>query len=319
MANWHWMKGEQRNGPINTTALKKLAQAGQLLPTDMIWRDGLPQWVPASSVKGLFVGPPPPPPPPPPSSSGVASDAELIPISDPLLSESRRRIYDLRHLLRTKVGAVGAAVVCLAVIGVLAWAILLRATSSADKLLGIWYHESISSPTNAPDTSHTFKGTTEYVKDGSFNGQGAYIWKFKHRPQYPPGLESPFGDGSIPVEITYTYTASGTWKLEKNALQERLTDLNTTPIKLVVGTGKLSVTNDLTNSEKRATHAQMLFNWKDFPDLAQAILEASNKAGPKRFEVAFASDKEAHLTPIAPSGREPSFTIYRKEAHYDPR
>src|SRR6185312_6521040 len=34
--------------------LKQLALSGQLKPTDLVWQDGMSDWVPANSVKGLF-------------------------------------------------------------------------------------------------------------------------------------------------------------------------------------------------------------------------------------------------------------------------
>ena len=55
MAQWFWMKGGQKQGPVDTAELKRLAQIGQLLPTDMIWREGMANWVSAANAKGLFV------------------------------------------------------------------------------------------------------------------------------------------------------------------------------------------------------------------------------------------------------------------------
>ncbi len=57
MADWYWMKDGQKHGPVDTAHLEQLARAGRLQPSDMIWRDGLPSWVPASKAKGLFDGP----------------------------------------------------------------------------------------------------------------------------------------------------------------------------------------------------------------------------------------------------------------------
>ena len=58
MAEWYWMKDGKKQGPVDTAHLKQLARAGQIQPTDMIWRDGLPNWVPASQANGLDFGPP---------------------------------------------------------------------------------------------------------------------------------------------------------------------------------------------------------------------------------------------------------------------
>ncbi len=63
MSEWYYSKAGQEIGPIPGGRLKKLATAGELSPSDFIWRDGLPEWVPASQVKGLFD---------PPNPTGVA-------------------------------------------------------------------------------------------------------------------------------------------------------------------------------------------------------------------------------------------------------
>jgi hypothetical protein len=56
MANdWHYtLNGQQAGAPIPAVQLKQLAVSGQLKPTDLVWQDGMTDWVPASSIKGLF-------------------------------------------------------------------------------------------------------------------------------------------------------------------------------------------------------------------------------------------------------------------------
>src|SRR6185437_5021211 len=56
MANeWHYtLNGQQAAAPVPSVQLKQLAVSGQLKPTDLVWQDGMPDWVPAGSVKGLF-------------------------------------------------------------------------------------------------------------------------------------------------------------------------------------------------------------------------------------------------------------------------
>ncbi len=52
--SWYLSRNGQRTGvPISVTQLRALAQRGQLLPADLVWTEGMPQWVPASSLKGL--------------------------------------------------------------------------------------------------------------------------------------------------------------------------------------------------------------------------------------------------------------------------
>ena len=75
MANWYYEKGNDRFGPMNAREIKRIADSGQLLPSDLVWREGLQGWVEARRVKGLFpdqhpgsenVSPPPLPLQPPP-------------------------------------------------------------------------------------------------------------------------------------------------------------------------------------------------------------------------------------------------------------
>ena len=51
---WYYQSGGERCGPVSGGELKALAQSGQLLPTDLIWKEGKSDWRPASNVKGLF-------------------------------------------------------------------------------------------------------------------------------------------------------------------------------------------------------------------------------------------------------------------------
>jgi hypothetical protein len=57
MAQWFYEQHGQRNGPVDTATLKRMAIDGQLDPNDLIWREGLAQWVRASTAKGLYPQP----------------------------------------------------------------------------------------------------------------------------------------------------------------------------------------------------------------------------------------------------------------------
>jgi hypothetical protein len=67
-----WMavvEGKQ-HGPLSNSELKSLADGKRLQPTDLVWKDGMAEWVPASKIKGLFPTAPPPLPtsPAPPAA-----------------------------------------------------------------------------------------------------------------------------------------------------------------------------------------------------------------------------------------------------------
>jgi hypothetical protein len=55
MANqWFYSRNGDMRGPVTGAKLKALAEAGKLLPSDLIWKEGMSSWVSASKVKGLF-------------------------------------------------------------------------------------------------------------------------------------------------------------------------------------------------------------------------------------------------------------------------
>jgi hypothetical protein len=51
---WYYASGGQQRGPVKTPQLKQLATSGELKPDDLVWCDGMANWSPASTVKGLF-------------------------------------------------------------------------------------------------------------------------------------------------------------------------------------------------------------------------------------------------------------------------
>jgi hypothetical protein len=50
---WHYNKGDKQYGPISSSDLKGLAEAGEIGPDDLVWNSSLTEWVPAQRVKGL--------------------------------------------------------------------------------------------------------------------------------------------------------------------------------------------------------------------------------------------------------------------------
>lgn len=53
-ADWFYSKDETRLGPVTEDELKRLATDGQLKPSDLVWRDGMPDWVEARTVSVLY-------------------------------------------------------------------------------------------------------------------------------------------------------------------------------------------------------------------------------------------------------------------------
>ena len=52
---WYFAQNERKFGPVSSQKLKALAQSGQLKTADLIWKEGMENWVQADRLKGLFV------------------------------------------------------------------------------------------------------------------------------------------------------------------------------------------------------------------------------------------------------------------------
>lgn len=50
---WHYSVGKETYGPVTILELRGLLAGGQLQGSDLIWKDGLPDWTPASEVAEL--------------------------------------------------------------------------------------------------------------------------------------------------------------------------------------------------------------------------------------------------------------------------
>jgi hypothetical protein len=55
MSQWFYTKGEQRHGPVALEQLNLLAAAGALDASDLVWREGMSEWLPANTIEGLTV------------------------------------------------------------------------------------------------------------------------------------------------------------------------------------------------------------------------------------------------------------------------
>jgi hypothetical protein len=53
MAQWYYSKGGEQKGPVEQPELQRLLSTGEVMPTDLVWRDGLANWQPASQVPEL--------------------------------------------------------------------------------------------------------------------------------------------------------------------------------------------------------------------------------------------------------------------------
>jgi hypothetical protein len=59
MADWFYTRSGERQGPVPIETLRTLREQGQLQGSDLVWREGMAQWVPAVGVPELgFLGAP---------------------------------------------------------------------------------------------------------------------------------------------------------------------------------------------------------------------------------------------------------------------
>lgn len=56
ISEWFYSNGVQRWGPVTQDELHQLIASGQILPTFLVWRSGMPDWVEARSMPSLFPG-----------------------------------------------------------------------------------------------------------------------------------------------------------------------------------------------------------------------------------------------------------------------
>ena len=51
---WYYARENNQMGPVSSVELKRLADVGELLPEDLVWREGMTEWSVARNVRGLF-------------------------------------------------------------------------------------------------------------------------------------------------------------------------------------------------------------------------------------------------------------------------
>lgn len=52
--NWFVGRNGKQDGPYSWTQLRQFVEQGRVVATDLVWREGMPDWVAASSIKELF-------------------------------------------------------------------------------------------------------------------------------------------------------------------------------------------------------------------------------------------------------------------------
>jgi hypothetical protein len=69
-AIWYYAQDDREHGPVSAAYIAGMARTGKLRPEDLVWREGMEDWRPARSIKGLFT--------PVERASGAASDTAVL-------------------------------------------------------------------------------------------------------------------------------------------------------------------------------------------------------------------------------------------------
>lgn len=163
--DWYYAKDGQQRGPFPETHVRQLAATGQLLPHDLVWHEGLTEWVAAQSIPGLVPeaarSAAAPPDATAGDSAGAAADRPRSP--GPVLSPPTDFPAWLAILL--VVGAVGLFTLCYTWLSM--WLALLI-VGAALALLGIGY---------------TWRVSTRYAAECSaraVDDQGRLLGRVRH-------------------------------------------------------------------------------------------------------------------------------------------
>ena len=70
---WYYAANRQKMGPVAREELHRLAASGELTATDLVWTEGMPEWIQAERVEWLF----------PQTIAAYSVTAESPPLSTP--------------------------------------------------------------------------------------------------------------------------------------------------------------------------------------------------------------------------------------------
>jgi len=86
---WYLARDGQQHGPVTDAELKKIMELGYLRPTDLVWRQGMPEWALAESV--LDLAPPAPTPSSAPAPVAPVPTSRAAPVRGPSTVDVNRR------------------------------------------------------------------------------------------------------------------------------------------------------------------------------------------------------------------------------------
>lgn len=98
MRQWYYAQQDQQKGPVDEATLKQLAASGTVRPEDLLWTEGMKEWVPARRLGNLFpaplASPPVLPPPLPAPTNTLQNPIQPLGYYNPATPHSRRDLGD---------------------------------------------------------------------------------------------------------------------------------------------------------------------------------------------------------------------------------
>jgi hypothetical protein len=128
-AKWYFSREGVKAGPVSSSKLRAMARSGELLETDLLWKEGMEQWRPAGDAGRLFRR----------RSSrrrdGGAERRQAAAPQPPAAEPSRFRAWALEAgcpaSLLEPIPVAGAVAVCLLAIWLIVWLLMLASTDTA--------------------------------------------------------------------------------------------------------------------------------------------------------------------------------------------
>ncbi len=81
MKKWYYAKNGQQNGPVDRSVLEELYRKGELAPSDLVWEEGMPEWITAGTAFTVTTSTQSPASPVPdsnPVSTGIPGNFDII-------------------------------------------------------------------------------------------------------------------------------------------------------------------------------------------------------------------------------------------------
>ena len=180
-AEWYYATNGQRHGPIPESQLKELAANGGLLPSDLVWQEGTPNWVPAKTVPGLFASSPTAMQTTPAGSSllppSVTGDREVHEYRDPIGMQDyqprRRRQQNSSNGVPFVL--ILGGVIAVSVIGGIVFAVASNGNLSLPKSSGKSSSSSSTSWSGSQSYTVRLEGDPKGVKHEGFHTKGIHL------------------------------------------------------------------------------------------------------------------------------------------------